>query len=54
MWEQEQTKKIGPFSATRIKHDLLLVPEAPVLISLLLIGWVYGSSSPCLSCGCSA
>lgn len=44
----EQQMAAGRYSAERIKHQVLLVPEAPVLIGLLLIGWAY-SFPPALS-----
>lgn len=37
-WEQQMAR----FSADRVRHQVLLVPEAPVLIGVLLIGWAYG------------
>jgi tetratricopeptide (TPR) repeat protein len=39
-WEQQMAA--GRFSAESVRQQVLLVPEAPVLIGLLLIGWAYG------------
>jgi hypothetical protein len=37
-WSNERQ---GIVSAEQITQQLLLIPEAPVLLALLLIGWAY-------------